>query len=78
MAEATSTDRWNHTAALLALLANVHRDPRRRRPFTPADFHPTPHRTDPPPPLADLSVLKTVFVERRLPPEFHRCDRSSS
>ncbi len=39
--EACGRDRWNHTAAVLAMLANVNRDPkRRRRPFMPANFHP--------------------------------------
>jgi hypothetical protein len=41
MVEARRTDQWNHTASLLALLASIHRDPKKRRaPFTPAEFHP--------------------------------------
>lgn len=67
MAEATIRERWNHTAALMALLANCHRDPRRQRAFTPADFHPQAALTPAPPPSADLTVLKTVFVDRRVP-----------
>jgi hypothetical protein len=32
---------WNHTAAMMALVANCNRDPKRRpRPFEPRDFHP--------------------------------------
>lgn len=41
MVEARSAAQWNHTAALLALVANCHRDPKKRpRPFTPRTFHP--------------------------------------
>lgn len=32
-------DHWNHTAHILAMLANVFRD-RRQRPVGPAEFHP--------------------------------------
>jgi len=39
MAEARLDDEWNHTSAVLALLANIHRDPKKRRPFRPDDFH---------------------------------------
>lgn len=70
MAQARQEDNWNHTAALMALLANVNRDPKRGRPFKPADFHPAlPERrgrTTPPAPLkGDISMLKTVFVDHR-------------
>jgi hypothetical protein len=66
MAEARSRERWNHTAAVLALLANCHRDPRRHRAYIPADFLPQePRRAAKP--LPDLSILKAVFVNRRTP-----------
>lgn len=67
MAEARQSDLWNHTAALLALLANAHRDPKKTRPLKPADFHPhrKPTLNSPAPPKADISLLKTVFVDRR-------------
>lgn len=68
MAEARQHERWNHTAALLALLANVHRDPRRRRPVTPAELHPL-RQAAVPRPVGDLSILKAVFVDRRNPQE---------
>jgi hypothetical protein len=67
MAEARSRERWNHTAALLALLANCHRDPRRRRPYRPDDFLPTPPARPTPVPITDLSILKAVFIDRRIP-----------
>lgn len=35
-------EQWGHTANLMALLANCHRDPkRRRRPFDVGDFLPS-------------------------------------
>ena len=66
MAEARQREAWNHTAALLALLANCHRDPRRSRAFTVTDFHPLADPAEPPP-RADIRVLKAVFIDGRLP-----------
>ena len=40
MAEARARAAWARTSAVLALIANVNRDPKKRRPFTPADFDP--------------------------------------
>lgn len=41
MADATARQRWSHTSAVMALLANVHRDPKKKpSPYKPADFHP--------------------------------------
>jgi hypothetical protein len=39
MAEGRSAFLWNHTSSLLALTANVNRDPKRKA-FTPGDFNP--------------------------------------
>ena len=66
MAQARQEDHWNHTAALMALLANVNRDPKRGRAFKPADFHPAlsqrQARTRPPAPLnGEIGMLK-IFV----------------
>lgn len=66
MAEARIRERWNHTSALMALVANCHRDSRRRA-FTPADFHPQVAVAPTLPPMTDLSILKTVFVDRHMP-----------
>jgi hypothetical protein len=63
MAEARSQERWNHTAALLALIANCHRDPHLRKAYEPADFLPGRAGRDEVLP-ADLSVLRSVFVDR--------------
>ncbi len=69
MTEARQQDSWNHTASVLAMLANVNRDPKKGRAFKPADFHPmqaqaAQRRTDARRPLkADIGILKTVFVD---------------
>ena len=73
MADARSHQQWSHTAALLALIANCHRDAKRHRPYTPEDFLPrtnTRERSSAPP-ITDLSILKTIFVDRPRP-EPHR------
>ena len=64
MADGHQTEAWNHTAALLAMLANTHRDPKKTRAFKPSDFHPGTRREKPKEavPRVDISVLKTVFV----------------
>lgn len=65
MAEAKSRQAWNHTSAILAMLANVHRDAKKQRALRPADFH--PHRRNERPTITKvgINVLKQVFVERR-------------
>lgn len=41
MAEARLRAEWDRTSHVLALIANCHRDPKRRkRPFSPAEFQP--------------------------------------
>lgn len=68
MADAASRDRWNHTASLLALITNCHRDPKKARAARPKDFHPhskvnrTRHEHKP---VVGVEVLKQVFVDRR-------------
>ncbi len=57
-------DEWQRTASLEALLANLHRDPRRRGPATPGDFDPFARRDardDTTPMPADITVLRDVF-----------------
>ena len=71
MAEARAAMEWTHTSAVLAMLANCHRDPKKSRAFTPSDFNPLEARrrkrvlgrTK------DLSILRTVFVDRTQPGE---------
>ena len=64
MAEARSRDQWNHTASVLAMLANIHRDAKKSRPFKPADFHPHRKAVRPPITKVGIDVLKHVFVDR--------------
>jgi hypothetical protein len=68
MAEGRQGDQWNHTAAVLALLANAHRDPKKSRPFKPQDFHPTAaaKRVEQRPIKGDIRMLKQVFVDRKV------------
>ena len=66
MAEGRQREAWTHTAALLALLANCHRDPKRSRAFTIADFHPLAEPARPVP-RCDISILKAIFIDGRLP-----------
>lgn len=40
MADARRREEWSRTASMMALLANIHRDPRRGRAFTADDFDP--------------------------------------
>ncbi len=66
MAEAKAQSEWAHTSAIMALIANVNRDPKKSRSFSPIDFNPlaahkgnrVKGRTN------DLSILKDVFVDR--------------
>ena len=64
MAESRSRDRWNHTSAILAMLANVHRDPKKSRKFKPRDFHPDAQPEEQPLPSSKSSftILRAVFV----------------
>jgi hypothetical protein len=39
-AEAKVKESWDHTASLMALIANVNRDPKKGRALKPKDFHP--------------------------------------
>ena len=69
MAQARQQDHWNHTASLMALLANINRDPKRGRALTPADFHPLQNvrrQTQTEKPLkGQIGMLKAVFVDQR-------------
>jgi len=45
MAEGLGRERWSHTAAVMALIANVNRDPKKGRAFRPSDFDPFSRKT---------------------------------
>ena len=40
MAEARASEAWNHTSAILAMIANANRDPKKSKVFRPGDFNP--------------------------------------
>ena len=65
MAEAHSRERWAHTSAVLALIANVHRDPKRSRVFKPADFNPHLRGKEKTVARVGIQVLKQVFAQQR-------------
>lgn len=69
MAEGLVSAQWNHTSAILAMLANINRDPKKGRPLTPADFHPIQGRKKQEPVVlkGDIRLLKTVFVDQQCP-----------
>jgi hypothetical protein len=70
MADARQHDLWNYASGLMALLANIHRDPKKGRALRPQDFHPLAHartRRRQQPLKADIIVLKSVFVDNRTP-----------
>jgi hypothetical protein len=64
MSESRSRDAWRHTAAVLALIANVNRDPRKHRRFKPEDFN--PHEQKPKTVIKGkgLRILRDIFVSR--------------
>lgn len=68
MAEARVDAEWNHTSAVLAMLANINRDPKKHGFYRPEDFHPLKR----PPKAAgiritreNIGLLKKVFFERK-------------
>jgi len=64
MADARGRADWGRTAAVLAMLANAHRDPKRTRSFKPADFNPYETEKRTVGKTKDLGILKKVFVDK--------------
>jgi hypothetical protein len=56
---------WSIAASHMAVLANLHRDPKRTRPLTAADFDPFHARRALP--KVPVSVLKDVFINGQMP-----------
>jgi hypothetical protein len=69
MAEARGREAWSHTSAILALIANVNRDPKKTRPFKPSDFDPysAKDRRDAAIEVTDMDVLKNAFLPGTVP-----------
>ncbi len=57
---------WSIASAVMALVANIHRDPKRSRRLNPSDFDPFAKRHRPIP--VGVSVLKDVFIDGKMPP----------
>jgi len=66
MAEARARDHWAHTSSILALVANVNRDPKKTRPFKPSDFDPYAGRDKSSEAIevTDMAVLKDAFFQK--------------
>jgi hypothetical protein len=64
MAEARGRDNWAHTSAVLALVANVNRDPKKTRAYKPSDFDPysAKDKRDEAIEVTDMGVLKDAFL----------------
>jgi len=70
MAGARGRDNWAHTSAVLALVANVNRDPKKTRAYKPSDFDPysTRRERDEAIEVQDLAVLKHAFTNKERKP----------
>jgi len=62
MAEARERSEWARTSALLALIANAHRDPKKTRAFKPSDFDPFARRQSST--TNDMAALRAMFQGR--------------
>jgi hypothetical protein len=69
MAQAAARERWAHTSAVLALLANCNRDPKKTRAFKPSDFDPYAGSQAPAQAIEvgkdNIGTLKAAFVGRK-------------
>jgi len=72
MADGRCREEWAHTSTVMALLANINRDPKKKSsPFKPADFDPYVHldrkaagRTFDDRLPGSIDTLITVFVDQ--------------
>jgi len=65
MAEGLGRERWAHTSALMALLANVNRDPKKGRAFRPSDFDPYSRNDRRIACKEDLAMLREALEARK-------------
>lgn len=65
MVEARVKQQWSHTSVILALIANVNRDPKRRsEPFSPDEFNPfVVKRREEPIARVGVDMLKRLFID---------------
>ncbi len=67
MADGRQRVEWSRISAVMALVANTQRDPKKTRAFRPSDFDPFVRPQ--PVPKAGIGVLKSVFIDRTIPEE---------
>ena len=67
MAEGRGRAEWSRMSSLMALVANVNRDPKKHRAFRPRDFNPYERRRTEGIPLtaANMHLLKNAFVKEQ-------------
>ncbi|AQT67950.1 hypothetical protein STSP2_01102 [Anaerohalosphaera lusitana] len=69
MAEGKMQNDWSHTSAVLAMMANVNRDPKKSRSFKPADFNPLENGSDKSQAIvideSNIHLLKEAFTGRK-------------
>lgn len=66
MTQARCESEWNHTASLMALLANINRDPKKQSsPFKPEDFHPLMPKKPKSAVALTMNDLKAAFGVRK-------------
>ena len=58
MARGRQRDQWSRMSSLLAMLANIHRDPKKGREYAASDFDPTYEK--PPRRVATLSEWREI------------------
>lgn len=67
MTEARLSSAWDHTAAVLAMLANTHRDPKKQQRVKAEQFHPFKRKKQSGPrgiPITrkNIGLLKKAFI----------------
>jgi hypothetical protein len=65
MVEGRQRVQWQHTASLMALLANIHRDAKKSESFTPSDFDPFAERAERP--KVSMSLIFHALQARQNP-----------
>lgn len=63
MTEARGKYEWQHTSALMALIVNLLRNPKKSKAVKPSDFNPYLAESKPKV-MAPLSILKEVWVRK--------------
>ena len=67
MSDGLLDNQWSHTASVLAMIANVNRDPKKGKPLKPDDLNPTVEKEIPVTemPQSDLRELREFFTRRK-------------